>query len=36
MYYGTFIQNIIDFLIIAFVIFIIVRFVAKANALAQA
>lgn len=36
IYYGTFIQNVIDFLIIALVVFIIIRFVSKASALAQA
>lgn len=33
IYYGRFIQNIVDFLIIAFVIFVIIRLVAKANEL---
>lgn len=33
IYYGVFIQNIIDFIIIAFVIFIIIRLVNRANRL---
>lgn len=35
IYYGVFIQNIIDFLIIAFVIFLIIRFIGKLNDLAN-
>lgn len=35
IYYGRFIQNIVDFLIIAFVIFVIIRLVSKANELAN-
>lgn len=35
IYYGMFIQNIIDFIIIAFVIFMIVKMVNKANELAN-
>lgn len=35
IYYGLFIQNIIDFLIIAFVIFLIIRLISKINNLAN-
>ncbi|MBE0701163.1 MAG: large conductance mechanosensitive channel protein MscL [Acholeplasmataceae bacterium] len=36
IYFGLFIQNIIDFIIIAFVVFIIVRLFSKATSIAQA
>jgi large conductance mechanosensitive channel len=36
IYYGLFIQNVIDFLIIAFVVFLIVRIFAKVSEVAQA
>ncbi|MFA5560666.1 MAG: large conductance mechanosensitive channel protein MscL [Acholeplasmataceae bacterium] len=36
IYYGRFIQNIVDFIIIAFVIFVIIRLVSRANKLATA
>ena len=36
IYYGLFIQNVIDFLIIAFVVFLIVRIFARISDLAQA
>ncbi len=36
IYYGLFIQNIIDFIIIAFVVFLLVKFVNKASELANA
>ena len=35
IYYGTFIQNVIDFIIVAFVIFLIVKLFGKLNALAN-
>jgi len=35
IYYGAFIQNFVDFLLIAIVIFLIIKFVKKANDLAQ-
>lgn len=35
IYYGLFIQNIIDFLIIAFVVFVVVRLFSKASELAN-
>jgi len=35
IYYGTFIQNIIDFVIIAFVVFVIVKMFSKASELAN-